>query len=184
MKDLLIALLLATIVALKLVDVIADMGLQLPLAHLLQEWVLLILSAIGFLYLIFDIRRRSVAMHQLRETLNSSDAQLSSLSTQLIDARRSFAHTIRQQFEAWKLTNSEQQVAMLLLKGLSLQEIASVRDTREKTVRQHASNVYAKAGIEGRHALAAWFLEDLISDAPVVRASGDISVSHAEEARR
>jgi DNA-binding CsgD family transcriptional regulator len=53
---------------------------------------------------------------------------------------------------------------MLMLKGLSLQEIAALRSTREKTVRQHASNVYHKAGIEGRHALAAWFLEDLIAE--------------------
>jgi DNA-binding CsgD family transcriptional regulator len=162
MKDSLIATLLAAIVALKLVDVIADMGLQLPPSHLIQEWILLSLSAFGCVYLIIDIRRRTRAMQTLRANLNMSDQQLGSLSAQLRDARRSFAQTIRQQFEAWHLTNSEQQVAMLLLKGLSLQEIAAVRDTREKTVRQHASNVYAKAGLEGRHALAAWFLEDLI----------------------
>lgn len=161
MKDLLIALLLAAITGLKLVDVIADMGLQLPPQHLIQEWVLLLLSAFGCVYLIADIRRRSRAMEQLREGLSMSDQQLAALSDQLRDARRSFAETIRAQFEAWNLTGSEQQVAMLLLKGLSLQEIAAVRETREKTVRQHASNVYAKAGLEGRHALAAWFLEDL-----------------------
>lgn len=162
MKDALIALLLGAIVVLKLVDVIADMGLRLPPSHLIQEWILLLLSAGGCVYLIVDIRRRSLAMQQLRESLSTSDRQLSALDQQQRDARRSFAQTIRQQFEAWKLTTSEQQVAMLLLKGLSLQEIAAVRDTREKTVRQHASNVYAKAGLEGRHALAAWFLEDLI----------------------
>jgi len=162
MKDLLIAVLLAAITALKLVDVIADMGLQLPPQHLIQEWILLLLSAFGCVYLITDIRRRSRAMEQLRDTLSMSDQQLAALSDQLRDARRSFAETIRAQFETWKLTSSEQQVAMLLLKGLSLQEIAAVRDTREKTVRQHASNVYAKAGLEGRHALAAWFLEDLV----------------------
>ncbi len=162
MKDWLIATLLAAIVALKFVDVVADMGLQLPPAHLIQEWTLLTLSFAGCVYLIIDIRRRTLAMQQLRNNLDISDQQLNSLSSQLRDARRSFAQTIRQQFEAWKLTDSEQQVAMLLLKGLSLQEIAAVRDTREKTVRQHASNIYAKAGLEGRHALAAWFLEDLI----------------------
>lgn len=47
MKDMLIALLLAAIVSLKLVDVIADMGLQLPPGHLIQEWLLLCLSAAG-----------------------------------------------------------------------------------------------------------------------------------------
>ncbi len=47
--------------------------------------------------------------------------------------------------------------------GVMLKEIAAVRDTREKTVRQQASAIYDKSGLEGRHALAAWFLEDFIA---------------------
>ncbi|MEE4109982.1 MAG: LuxR C-terminal-related transcriptional regulator [Halieaceae bacterium] len=172
MKDLLIAALLALIVVLKLVDVIADMGLQLPPDHLIQEWLLLMLSAGGCVYLIGDIRRRSKALRSLRDNLTTREADLASLSARLRDARRAYAETIRAQFEAWNLTRSEQQVAMLLLKGLSLQEIAAVRDTREKTVRQHASNVYAKAGIEGRHALSAWFLEDLMTEQTATGAEG------------
>ena len=50
----------------------------------------------------------------------------------------------------------------LLLKGLSIKEIASLRETHEKTVRQHASAIYRKAELPGRHAFAAWFLEDLL----------------------
>jgi len=164
MKDLMIAVLLALIVVLKLVDVIADMGLQLPADHLIQEWLLLMLSAAGCVYLIGDIRRRSQALRHLRSSLTTREADLARLSAELRDARRAYAEIIREQFEAWNLTRSEQQVAMLLLKGLSLQEIAAVRETREKTVRQHASNVYAKADLDGRHALSAWFLEDLMTE--------------------
>ena len=51
---------------------------------------------------------------------------------------------------------------MLLLKGLSFREIAAVRQTREKTVRQQASAIYGKSGLEGRHEFAAWFLEDFL----------------------
>lgn len=51
---------------------------------------------------------------------------------------------------------------MLLLKGLSFKEIASVRDTMEKTVRQQASTIYRKANVSGRHAFSAWFIEDLL----------------------
>jgi DNA-binding NarL/FixJ family response regulator len=53
-------------------------------------------------------------------------------------------------------------VAILLLKGLSFKEIAGVRETREKTVRQQASSIYKKAGVSGRHAFAAWFIEDFL----------------------
>lgn len=51
---------------------------------------------------------------------------------------------------------------MLLLKGLSFKEIASVRDTMEKTVRQQASTIYEKANVSGRHVFSAWFMEDLL----------------------
>jgi DNA-binding CsgD family transcriptional regulator len=180
MKDLWIALLLAAIVALKLVDVIADTGLSLPVAHLAQEWTLLALSALGCVYLITDMRRRSRALRHLAETVRHRDADLEALGSQLLEARHAYGQVIRQQFADWGLTRSEQEVAQLLLKGLSLREIAAVRDTREKTVRQHASSLYAKAGVEGRHALAAWFLEDFMpetADEPAEAGSGSQAAS-------
>jgi DNA-binding CsgD family transcriptional regulator len=179
MKDVWIALLLGAIVVLKLVDVIADTGLQLPLAHLAQEWALLILSAVGCVYLIIDMRRRSRELRHLAETVSLRDADLATLSSQQREARHAYGQLIRGQFEDWGLTQSEQQVAYLLLKGLSLREIAALRDTREKTVRQQASAIYGKAGIEGRHALAAWFLEDFVADSAGPENTGTASAQAA-----
>lgn len=76
------------------------------------------------------------------------------------------------QFTRWSLTDAEREVALLLLKGLSSKEIAAVRSGSERTVREHARAVYSKAGLTGRAALSAFFLEDLL--API--ASG----AHAE----
>jgi len=72
------------------------------------------------------------------------------------------SHAIDQQLEAWRLTPAEKEVAFLLLKGLSFKEIAPVRGTSERTVRQQALAVYAKSGLAGRAELAAFFLEDLL----------------------
>jgi hypothetical protein len=36
------------------------------------------------------------------------------------------------------------------------------RSTQEKTVRQQASSIYKKAGVSGRHAFSAWFIEDIL----------------------
>ncbi len=66
------------------------------------------------------------------------------------------------QFSRWKLTDAEREVALLLLKGLSLKEVATVRATNERTVRTQARALYAKAGLSGRAALSAFFLEDLL----------------------
>lgn len=70
---------------------------------------------------------------------------------------------IDEQFTLWNLTEAEREVALLLLKGLSLKEIAQVRATSERTIRAQARALYAKAGLSGRAALSAFFLEDLLA---------------------
>jgi DNA-binding CsgD family transcriptional regulator len=67
------------------------------------------------------------------------------------------------QFTRWSLTDAEREVALLLLKGLSTKEIAAVRAGSERTVREHARSIYSKAGLTGRAALSAFFLEDLLA---------------------
>lgn len=67
------------------------------------------------------------------------------------------------QFGRWNLTEAEREVALLLLKGLSTKEIAAVRGGSERTAREHARAIYAKAGLTGRAALSAFFLEDLLA---------------------
>jgi DNA-binding CsgD family transcriptional regulator len=70
---------------------------------------------------------------------------------------------IDEQFKLWNLTEAEREVALLLLKGLSLKEIAQIRATSERTIRAQARALYAKAGLSGRAALSAFFLEDLLA---------------------
>jgi DNA-binding CsgD family transcriptional regulator len=67
------------------------------------------------------------------------------------------------QFTRWNLTEAEREVALLLLKGLSSKEIAAVRATSERTIRAQAQTLYGKAGVTGRAALSAFFLEDLLA---------------------
>jgi DNA-binding NarL/FixJ family response regulator len=67
------------------------------------------------------------------------------------------------QFSRWNFTEAEREVALLLLKGLSVKEIAAVRATSERTIRTQARSLYAKAGLTGRAALSAFFLEDLLA---------------------
>lgn len=68
---------------------------------------------------------------------------------------------IGDQFAAWGLTNAEADIAGLMLKGLSLREIAGLRNTSEATIRQQAQGIYRKSGLSNRAQLSAYFLEDL-----------------------
>jgi DNA-binding CsgD family transcriptional regulator len=67
------------------------------------------------------------------------------------------------QFSRWNLTEAEREVALLLLKGLSVKEISAVRATSERTIRAQSASLYSKAGLTGRAALSAFFLEDLLA---------------------
>jgi DNA-binding CsgD family transcriptional regulator len=70
---------------------------------------------------------------------------------------------IDRQFGEWGLSPSEREVALLLLKGLSLRDIAAARQASDPTVRQQAQAVYRKARLAGRAELSAYFLEDLLA---------------------
>lgn len=164
MKDLIIAVTLGVIMLLNLADVLTDISLGVPRWHIVQESIIVLAAGLGMLYLILEMRRRTIELERLSRTLSDSDQQLANITGEMKNARRRYSETIHQQFIDWRLTESEQQVAMLLLKGLSFREIATLRNTKEKTVRQQASTIYAKSGVDGRHAFSAWFLEDFMAE--------------------
>ncbi len=67
------------------------------------------------------------------------------------------------QFGRWGMSAAEQDVGLLILKGLSHKEIARLRGTTEATVRQQAQSIYQKSDLPGKTAFSAYFLEDLIA---------------------
>lgn len=171
MRDLIIAAVLGLIMLLNLADVVTDISLGVPVWHIVQESLIVLAAGVVVTYLVIEMRRRTRELDSLAQTLSRANQQLASITDEMRGARRHYSEIIRQQFDTWQLTASEQQVAMLLLKGLSFSEIAAVRNTRENTVRQQASTIYAKSGVDGRHAFAAWFLEDFMAEQPVSAAA-------------
>lgn len=143
-------------------DVLTDISLGIPGWHIFSEILIVIVSGMGALFLIKDIRAKTFDISILKQELLISDDKFRNISEEMKNARHEYSAVIHSQFEQWSLTSSEQEIAMLLLKGLSFKEISGVRNTKEKTVRQQASVIYAKANVEGRHEFAAWFLEDFM----------------------
>ncbi len=162
MKDRIITSILAIIMSLNFIDVLTDVELGVPVWHIIEESIIVLASAVAVIFLVVEMRRQSSELASLANTLSNADQQLANITSEMKSARRHYSEVIHEQFETWKLTESEQQVAMLLLKGLSFKEIAAVRSTREKTVRQQASTIYGKSGVDGRHSFSAWFLEDFL----------------------
>ena len=163
MKDKILATSLLVIMILNLLDVITDTQLQVPLWHIIEESVIVLISGLLAVYLILEMRRRTKRLSALSQVLHDTENKLENMTEQFKQARHKYSEAIQAQFNEWNLSQSEKDVATMLLKGLSLQDIATLRNTKEKTVRQQASSIYAKAGLEGRHELAAWFFEDFLT---------------------
>ena len=162
-KELFIMALLTFVVTGNLMDVIYDYREGASLAHLAIELSLVVASLILITVLSLGIWRESRANRRLKAELASvSREPQAAQSPSLVAARHDLAKVLQIQYREWNLTQTEKEVSLLLLKGLSFKEIAAVRNTMEKTVRQQASSIYKKAGVSGRHAFSAWFIEDIL----------------------
>ena len=60
------------------------------------------------------------------------------------------------------MTNSEKDVAWLIIKGYRFAEIAEARGVKENTSRLQATAVYAKAGVSGRAEFVAEIIQSLL----------------------
>jgi DNA-binding CsgD family transcriptional regulator len=161
-KEIMIIALLGVIIFGNLLDFIVDYAHGASTLHLLEEVTIIIISIGMILWLLLGIRCQQRELEQLRRDMAASRQAGTRPSRTLMEARRQLGSAIQEQFRTWELTDSEREVGLLLLKGLSFKEIAALRATREKTVRAQASSLYRKAGVGGRHAFSAWFIEDIL----------------------
>lgn len=126
------------------------------------EFIVLLIMLSGLIYFAYTL----VAQHNNHAILESDLAkvkeQLEHSSSKLRQGKEDYQKIIQWQFDEWTLSPSEKEVALLMLKGLSIKAISIARDTKEKTVRTQASAIYEKSNLSGRHELSAWFFEDLL----------------------
>ena len=137
------------------IDLITDRGDGAGAGHILAELSVLVAASFGLGAMIWRLRRLHRALADARQDAGRWRDE----NRELVQG---LGVAIARQFSAWGLSDAETDVGLLLLKGLSLQEIADLRETSERTVREQARAVYRKSGLAGRNALSAYFLEDLL----------------------
>ncbi len=160
-KETVLMVVLFSVVVASGFDLYVDLSHGAPFSHIAKEAVILALASVTVIWILLEQAQQKRQISQLKQELASIDKNHEAMSDYIQTMRKQLSEVISKQFNDWQLTASEKEIAWLLLKGLSLKEIAVLRDTLEKTVRQQASSTYKKAGVSGRHAFAAWFIEDL-----------------------
>ena len=125
----------------------------LPISWTSRE-VLEIGAAVGLvLGLIFG----TLALRRSIKEMRSAQAGLRRASTAFMDV-------LNEHFVEWGLTPAERDVALFSIKGLSMQDIAAMRQTSEGTIKAQTNAIYRKAGVSGRPQLLSLFIEDLMAE--------------------
>lgn len=164
---------LAIIAAAGVVDLILDRPETFWSSHVAFEGttVLISLSCIVFLYRGWrrtstDLERTERSLALTRRSLAEQRAERDAWRESAQGALAGLSREIDRQFERWRLTPTEREIALLLLQGHGHKQIAAITSRSERTVRQHAVSVYEKGGVSGRAELAAFFLQDLMLPPP------------------
>lgn len=144
-------------------DISFDLKYHAPWLHIFVEVVLLLACILSTLWLIRGISRFSQrSIDQLASEIDHGQHQLNHLQQAFDSVLQGLSLRISAQFHTWQLTQSEREIGLLLIKGFTMKEIADVRGTSERTIREQSRKIYQKAGLTGRSSLAAYFLEDLL----------------------
>jgi DNA-binding CsgD family transcriptional regulator len=158
-----VAAIIAGIGGLMTLEIIEEPGMTFrQILMELAEPVFIVLAVAGVIHLLGRMNRQHREQLTLMRDLETARSEGAHWRADMRDLLRGLSTAIDAQFERWQLTAAEREIALLMLKGLSHKEIAVVRNTQERTIRQQAQSIYSKANLSGRAALSAFFLEDLL----------------------
>lgn len=145
-----------------LLDLVLDAPNRLLSVHFAVDlsFVLLCLGVATYLFRGWHRARRDLM--RVEQALAARADERDAWREQSRRLREGLGAAIDAQLMDWNLTRVERQTAFLLLKGYSHKEIARLTERSDRTVRQHAVDIYRKSGMSGRAELSAFFLEDML----------------------
>lgn len=163
------AVLLALLAVLGLWDLLTDRARELNGPHGLIDLAFVVVAAASALLLgrgwigaERSLEGERASLERVRAALEAHRAERDAWRERAQSLLRGLGEALDRQFGEWSLTPAEKETALLLLKGYSHKEVASLTQRSERTVRQHAISVYRKSGLAGRAELAAFFFEDML----------------------
>jgi len=147
---LLVQFVAATFFVVTIADSVFGLGIG-PISWQLYEFIELG-AALG---LVLGVLLGAIAFHQVTQRSARAEEQVKIASGAL-------AEVMQSHFEDWGLTPAEKDVALFALKGLTLHDIAALRETSEGTVKAQTNAIYRKAGVNSRSQLMSLFIEELM----------------------
>lgn len=103
-----------------------------------------------------------VGMYFIARSYRLASSNTRYLVKQLDAARGAFQSGIDGYFEQWQLSEAEKDIALLTIKGMTISEIADIRQTKQSTIKTQSSSIYKKAGVSSRAQLVSLLIEELL----------------------
>ena len=76
--------------------------------------------------------------------------------------RGNFDEVLRNKFEEWGLTAAERDVTLLIIRGLSIAEIAAARKTAHGTIKAQSTSIFRKIGVGSKNELMSTIIDEFL----------------------
>jgi DNA-binding CsgD family transcriptional regulator len=143
-------------------DVTEDLQNGSSMAHVIKEIIIVCMGLLVLVTLWFKFFSSNKKNQRLIADIKILNSDLEKYKNETKALAQGLSLKIDAQLKSWGLTPAEQEVALLLLKGLSNAEIAQVRSSSESTVRGQVNALFKKSHMHGRSEFSAFFLEDIL----------------------
>jgi DNA-binding CsgD family transcriptional regulator len=145
-------------------DIFRDMVAGTTMFHVVVEILMMLAATAGAFYFWNWLRTARRMERDIRRGLKKANAETTRWQEETRDLFSNLRKVIEKQFTQWEFSPTDRDIAFYLLNGLSLKEIAELRGSTDKSIKQQAYLLYRKAGLGGRAELSAFFLGGLIQE--------------------
>ena len=144
------------------IDIAHDLASGIAVYHVVLELLMMLAAVAGAFYFWRWLRVARQVERDLAQDLKKARAETSRWQEEEQHLLNNLRKAINRQFTQWDFSSTDKEIALCLLKGLSLKEIAKLRGSTFNSIRQQAHLLYNKAGLGGRAELSAYFLGELL----------------------
>lgn len=99
----------------------------------------------------------------LRAYLRLLQTQAASSRETIHMLRGNFDEVLRHKFEEWGLTTAERDVTLLIIRGLSVAEIAAARNTAQGTIKAQSTSIFRKIGVGSKGELMSLIIDEFLN---------------------
>ncbi len=147
-------------------DIKTDLSIGNNFYHIIIDFILSSISLSIVVYIVFAVANNRLntdtQLNIFRKENETTTTEVKNWQQKAAQLKSGISLEIDSKMKEWGFTEAEKEVALLLLKGLSLKEVAEIRQTSERTVRHQSMSIYSKSNVHGRAELSAFFLEDFL----------------------